>query len=164
VHAGDENRLAGYTALPLDQNPYRDAFDSHRLVAGVIVPAPGSYDIVFDTPRGGRAGGFRFRYWRNDTAPPAVRLIGVHTGFVEFAVADGGSGVDAGSIEAQVDGRRVAVSLSSGRARVSLARISRGRHALTFTVADYQETKNNENVARILPNTRTVRRTIVVRR
>jgi hypothetical protein len=32
---------------------------------------------------------------------------------------------------------------------------------LTFTVSDYQETKNMEDVARILPNTRTLRTTFV---
>jgi hypothetical protein len=36
-----------------------------------------------------------------------------------------------------------------------------GRHTLNLTVSDYQETKNMENVARILPNTRTVRTTFV---
>jgi hypothetical protein len=35
--------------------------------------------------------------------------------------------------------------------------VAPGRHTLTFTAADYQETKNMENVARILPNTRTLR-------
>ncbi len=39
--------------------------------------------------------------------------------------------------------------------------IGPGRHTLTFTASDYQETKNMENVARILPNTRTVRTTFV---
>jgi len=32
---------------------------------------------------------------------------------------------------------------------------------LNLTVSDYQEAKNMENVARILPNTRTVRTTFV---
>jgi hypothetical protein len=32
---------------------------------------------------------------------------------------------------------------------------------LTFTVSDYQETKNMENVARILPNTRTLRTSFI---
>jgi hypothetical protein len=51
------------------------------------------------------------------------------------------------------------VSYSDGRARVSLALLSRGRHVLNFSVADYQETKNMENVPRILPNTRTIQTT-----
>jgi hypothetical protein len=42
VRAGDENRLAGYTALPYDQNPYRASYGRHRLVAGVALPGPGA--------------------------------------------------------------------------------------------------------------------------
>ena len=44
-----EDRLAGYTALPFDLNPYRKSFGERRPVAGVDVPAPGAYDVVFDT-------------------------------------------------------------------------------------------------------------------
>ena len=39
----------------------------------------------------------------------------------------------------------------------------RGRHTLTLRVADYQESKNMEDVARILPNTRSVSARFVVR-
>jgi subtilisin family serine protease len=157
VRAGDENRLAGYTALPFDQNPYRAGYGRHRLVAGAVLPGPGVYDIVFDTPRGTRSGGFRFRFWQNDVTPPSVRVLGVRNGFLQLAVNDGGSGVDPLSLEARIDEKPVAVSYASGRARLPLAGVPRGRHSLTFTVADYQETKNMENVARILPNTRTLK-------
>ncbi len=161
VRAGDENRLAGYTGLPFDQNPYRAGFGRHRLVAGVALPGPGVYDVVFDTPRGSRSGGFRFRFWQGDVRPPSVRVLGVRKGFLELAVSDGGSGVDPVSLQARIDGDFVPVSVSSGRARLSLAGVARGRHTLSFTASDYQETKNMENVARILPNTRTVRTTFV---
>ena len=54
-------------------------------------------------------------------------------------------------------------SYASGRVR-GLAGLGGPRLAhLTFSVSDYQETKNMENVARILPNTRTVRVTFVKR-
>jgi hypothetical protein len=159
VRGGDENRLAGYTALPFDQNPYRSTYGRHRLVAGVALPGPGVYDVVFDTPRGARSGAFRFRFWQNDVHPPSVRLLGVRKGFLELAVGDAGSGVDPLSLEARIDGDVVPVTYASGRARLPLARIAGGRHALSFSVADYQETKNMENVARILPNTRTLRTT-----
>ena len=162
VRAGDENRLAGYTALPMDVNPYRDGFGRHRLVAGVVLPGAGSYDIVFDTPRGGRTGGFRFRFWRGDTKPPAVRVLGLRGSFLELAVIDQASGVDPASLLANIDGSRARVSYAAGRARISVARLARGRHVLSFTVADYQETKNMEDVARILPNTRVVRTTFRV--
>jgi subtilisin family serine protease len=161
VRAGDENRLAGYTGLPFDQNPYRTSFGRHRLVAGVALPGPGVYDVVFDTPRGARSGGFRFRFWQGDVRPPSVRVLGVRNGFLELAVTDGGSGVDPQSLQARIDGNFVPVSFASGRARLSLAGDARGRHTLSFTASDYQETKNMENVARILPNTRTVRTTFI---
>jgi subtilisin family serine protease len=162
VRAGDENRLAGYTALPFDQNPYRPSTGRHRLVAGVVRPGPGVYDVVFDTPRGRKPGGFRFRYWIGDASPPSVRLLGVRGRFLYLAVTDRGSGVDPTSLHATIDGDDSFVSLAGARARVSLAGVSRGRHALTLTVADYQETKNMENVARVLPNTRTLRTTFFV--
>jgi subtilisin family serine protease len=162
VRAGDESRLAGYTALPFDQNPYRQSYGRHRLVVGVVRPAPGVYDVVFDTPRGGRPGSFRFRYWLGDTAPPSVRVLGVRGRFLDLAVTDRGSGVDATSLRVTIDGDEASVGLIGGRARVSLLGVRRGRHMLTVTVADYQETKNMENVARVLPNTRTLRTTFVV--
>jgi subtilisin family serine protease len=157
VRAGDENRLAGYTALPFDQNPYRATYGRYRLVAGVVLPGPGAYDVVFDTPQGARPGAFRFRFWRGDVSPPVIRALGVRGGAFELAVSDGGSGVDPVSLVAEVDGDPSAVFFANGRARVSLSGLSPGRHTLTFTASDYQETKNMENVPRILPNTRTVR-------
>jgi subtilisin family serine protease len=161
VRAGDENRLAGYTGLPFDQNPYRSTYGRHRLVAGVVLPAPGVYDVVFDTPRGARSGAFRFRFWQGDVQPPSVRVLGVRNRFLELAVSDRGSGVDPLSLRVQIDGEFVPASYASGRARVPVADLARGRHALTFTISDYQETKNMENVARILPNTRTLRTTFL---
>ncbi|MGB8003786.1 MAG: S8 family serine peptidase [Gaiellaceae bacterium] len=163
VRSGDENRLAGYTALPFDQNPYRASYGRHRLVAGVALPGPGLYDVVFDTPSRGRAGGFRFRFWLGDASPPTVRPLGVRRGFYELAVGDSRSGVDPESLQAHVGDDFVPSSYASGRVRVSLASVARGSHTLTFAVSDYQETKNMENVARILPNTRTVRVTFVKR-
>jgi hypothetical protein len=160
VRNGDENRLAGYTALPLDVNPYRASYGRHRLVAGVVLPAPGTYDIVFDTPSAARPGGFRFRYWVGDTQPPLVRVLGVRGRHLELSITDRGSGVDPQSLDARVDGDRTPVSFSDGVARVPA---SRGRHVLNFSVADYQETKNMEDVARIRPNTRTIRASFTVR-
>jgi subtilisin family serine protease len=161
VRAGDENRLAGYSALPYDQNTYRDSYGRHRLVAGVVLPAPGLYDVVFDTPRRARAGGFRFRFWLADVTPPTVRVRGVRLGFLEVAVSDGGSGVDPESLQALIDGKGATVTYRSGVARVPVESLSAGRHTLAFTASDYEETKNMEDIAGILPNTRTVRTTFV---
>ncbi len=163
VRAGDENRLAGYSALPFDENPYRQSYGRHRPVAGVVLPAPGVYDIVFDTPRRGRPGGFTFHYWQGDATPPSVRAVGVRGRFFELGVSDRGSGVDPRSLHVQVDGDDRPVAYSGGRARVLLAGLSRGRHRLILSVADYQETKNMEDVAQILPNTRTFTTTFVRR-
>ena len=162
VRGGDENRLAGYTASPVRPEPLPRGYGRHRLVAGVALPGPGVYDIVFDTPRGARSGAFRFRFWLGDVRPPSVRVLGVRSGFLELAVTDSGSGVD--PVVAPGVGSTATSSPSRLRpaVRACLWRASpRGRHTLSFTVSDYQETKNMENVARILPNTRTVRTTFV---
>jgi hypothetical protein len=158
VRGADENRLAGLTALPYDANPYRASEGSHRLIAGVILPAPGIYDVVFDTPARGHSGRFSFRFWQGDTTPPTVRLLGLRTGALELRVTDGGSGVDPTSLVAHIDGTERPVTFTAGLVRVSLKGLTRGSHTLAFTAADYQEAKNNENVRGILPNTRTLRR------
>jgi len=162
VRADDENRLAGYTALPFDLNPYRSSVGRHRLVAGVILPAPGVYDVVFDTPQAGRAGGFAFRYWIGDTVPPSVRVLGVRSGFLDIAVIDRGAGVDPTSLHAEIEGDGFPVSYAAGVARVPISSVARGRWTLTFRAADYQETKNNEDLAPVLPNTRILKTTFVV--
>jgi hypothetical protein len=46
---------------------------------------------------------------------------------------------------------------------VSLRGVTRGRKIVQAEVSDYQESKNQENVARILPNTARLRAAIVVR-
>jgi len=40
---------------------------------------------------------------------------------------------------------------------------ARGRHLLVLRASDYQETKNMEDVAKILPNTATLRISVTVR-
>ena len=75
VFAGDENHLVGFTGLPTDLNPYLETFGEARPVAGVVLPAPGTYEIVFDTRSARRAGPFTFRYWMNDTTPPRLHVL-----------------------------------------------------------------------------------------
>jgi subtilisin family serine protease len=166
VRDGDENRLAGYTALPFDANPYRSTYGNIRPVVGVVRPAAGAYDVVFDTPRGSRRGVFTFRFWVNDTTPPRVRFLSAGGGFLRVGVSDGGSGVDPRSMRALIDGGGRSVSFfgrAGGVARVSLAGLAAGRHLLVFRAADYQETKNMEDIGPILPNTRVLRKTFVLR-
>ena len=70
---------------------------------------------------------------------------------------DAGSGVDPASLQATIDGKPAEIVYARGRATISLARASRGRHTPVFRAADYQELKNMENVPKILPNTRGLR-------
>jgi hypothetical protein len=82
----------------------------------------------------------------------------VRGGTLRVAVTDRGSGVDPTALAARIDGEDRDVVYSNGVARISLTGIGRGGHTLVFTAADYQEVKNNENVAGVLPNTRRVQR------
>jgi hypothetical protein len=147
---GNEHRLVGYAALPLDLNPYRSTFGARRSIAGAVLPAAGSYDIVFDTRAAADAGPFRFRYWVNDTTPPRLRVVGATGGRIVVAATDAGAGVDPASTAATLDGRSVKARYANGRVTIAAAR---GRHRLVLQVADYQETKNMEDVPKIRPNT-----------
>jgi hypothetical protein len=166
VMAGDENRLTGYTGLPLDVNPYRDTYGNRRPVAGAVLPAPGSYDLVFDQAGKGRP--FSFRYWVDDTRPPTVTLrtrTVAPGGALEATATDAGAGVDPASIRARLDNTAVTAKLTGSRVTIRVpATVAAGSHTLVLSVADYQETKNMEDVARILPNTRTLTASVTVRR
>jgi subtilisin family serine protease len=166
VVAGDENRLTGYSALPLNLNPYTNGFGRAEPVVAALRPAAGSYDVVFETQSAAAAGRFTFRFWIDDRAPPSVRLLTptASDSVVRLSAVDRGSGVDPRSLAAEVDGvpRRVRYNRRNARVTVDVAGIRSGRHTLVVAVADYQETKNNENVLRILPNTRLFRTTFVV--
>jgi subtilisin family serine protease len=168
VRAGDEDRLAGFTALPIRLNPYAEGFYSPEPVVGVFRPAPGFYELVFDTPSRRAAGPFTFRFWLNDTTPPSVRLLSrtiSRTGRLRLAVRDRGSGVDPEALVATVDGRlrTVIYDRRRGLAEVVAAGLTHGSHRLVVDASDYQETKNNEDGARTLPNTRRLSTTFFVR-
>ncbi|TML66487.1 MAG: hypothetical protein E6G13_13425 [Actinobacteria bacterium] len=156
VRGDDENRLAGYTALPLDLNPYRAVYGTPRPVAGAVVPGPGTYSIVFDSARGVARGPFTFRFWIGDTTPPSLRVLTRTSSALRLAVHDSGAGVDPTSFHASVDGHGRSVAFSRGIATVSLAGVGAGTHTVVVRVADYQETKNMEDVGPVLPNTRTL--------
>jgi subtilisin family serine protease len=161
----DENRLTGYAGLPVAHNPYLDSFRQTVPAAGALSPRPGDYAIVFDS--GGRAGAgrFTFRYWVNDVTAPVLRLRtrSLASGASLLVRAtDAGSGVDPGSIAATVDGEKSETSFRRGVVSISTGTLAPGPHRLRLRVSDYQETKNTENVARILPNTRTLTTTFTV--
>jgi len=155
---GSEDRLAGYTALPLDLNPYRRSYGTRRRISAVLLPAGGTYNVVFDSTRAG-GGPFTFRYWVSDVTPPRLRVRST-VGAIVVAAADTGSGIDPTSIAATLDGKRVTARFASGAIRIQAAK---GRHRLVLSASDYQEAKNTEDVAKILPNTKTLRATVRVR-
>ena len=159
VVAGDENRLVGFSGLPVDINPYRDY---GRVVAsvGAILPKPGAYDFVFDTPAGAKPGAFRFRFWINDSTPPRVRVLRALGRFIRLGITDAGAGVDPGSISLRVDGRQVPYSFTRN---VLLVHTTAGTHRVSVVVSDFQEPKNMEDVGPVLPNTRTFTARVRVR-
>ena len=81
-------------------------------------------------------------------------------GAIVVSATDAGSGVDPSSIAATLDGKVVKATYGRGTIRIAA---SKGTHHLVLSVADFQETKNMEDVPRILPNTRTLRATVRVR-
>ena len=160
VVAGDESRLTGYPALPFNLNPYLEAFGERTPVAGAIRPLAGRYDVVFDSRTAAGAGAFTFRFWVDDVTPPKAQLLtrSVRRGqAIRVRLGDTGSGVDRSSLLVTVDGRFRSATLAGGVVRIATAGLSRGRHVLRLQASDYQETRNMENVARILPNTRVLR-------
>jgi hypothetical protein len=165
VDAGDERRLAGYAALPYNLNPYLRGFGDPVLAAGVILPAAGSYDIVFDSRSASRAGAFSFRYWLNDVTPPSVKLSAARVTRgrpLTVTTSDAGSGVDGSSLVIAIDGADRGGNYRAGRILIPTTGLRPGQHQLRLQISDYQETRNMENVAKILPNTRVLTATFTV--
>jgi subtilisin family serine protease len=165
VRAGDENRLLGEMALPYNANPYLPGYGVPTRVAGAALPGAGDYDVVFDSPTPSGAGAFTFRFWIGDTTPPSARLVSARRGLLRISAHDTGSGIDPSRIRLFVDGRGHSARFDASRGLVlaSVRNLRRGRHTLKLRVSDYQESKNMENVHRILPNTRRLTTTFVVR-
>ena len=80
-----------------------------------------------------------------------------------MSASDAGAGVYPESIVARVDGDSVRAGFRRGVISIPTGGLAVGKHALSLRVSDYQESKNTENVARILPNTRTSTFTFRVR-
>jgi hypothetical protein len=166
VVAGDESRLTGYPGLPVNVNPYLGAYFTPTAAAGALRPARGAYDIVFDSGTGAGAGPFAFRFWIDDVTQPRARLLTrmVRRGEpLRMRMSDAGSGVDTSSLVVRVDGTERDVVVTGGLVLLPTGDITRGRHMLRLQVSDHQETRNTETVGRILPNTRAIRTTVVVR-
>jgi subtilisin family serine protease len=168
VYAGDENRLLGPIALPMNVNPYTARFHAPALVAGAIRPAATTYDVVFDSGTKATAGRFTFRFWVDDTVAPRLSLLTRIVGAqrrVRVSARDVGSGIDPRSVIARVDGRPHPARYvrRAGAIVLSTRGLAPGRHMLVLGVSDHQEAKNMENALRILPNTTRLRVAFVVR-
>jgi subtilisin family serine protease len=166
VAGNDENRVVGYTGMPVSLNPYEGLYRAEPVV-GAVLPAPGVYDLVFDTPTGKRPGAFSFRFWVNDSSPPSIRLLSRRAVVgrpMRFAVRDTGSGVDPFSLSAKVGSARARFRYAHGVLSIPTASLAPGTLHVTVTASDYQETKNMEDVGPVLPNTRVFSTTVTLRR
>ena len=156
VRNDDENQLVGYTGIPATLNPYGD-FGDPAPVVGAVLPMPGVYDFVFDTPTGRTPGGFTFRFWVNDTTPPTITLrtrkvsVGKQ---IRLSLHDAGAGVDPGSISVSLGKRKASFSYADGTLSIPTSKTHTGRVPIIVRAADYQELKNMEDVGPVLPNTR----------
>jgi subtilisin family serine protease len=166
VAGDDENRVVGYAGLPVTLNPYQGLGRAVPVV-GAVLPNPGTYEVVFDTPTGSRPGPFTFRFWIDDTTPPTIRLLDrtVRAGQpIRFSVRDSGSGVDPSSLQTRMRGAPVAFTYANGILSIGTAGLPAGADRVSVTASDYQETKNMEDVGPVLPNTSVLRTTVTLRR
>jgi subtilisin family serine protease len=166
VSAGDESRLTGVAGLPVNNNPYLDSFGAPVLAAGATRADAGVYDVVFDSRTRLGAGRFTFRFWVDDVTAPRANLVAASVARgrpFRIRVTDTGSGVDPGSVRVTLDGLSAPRAVRGGSITVPTGDFELGRHVLLVRVSDFQETRNDENVARILPNTRTLRAVVTVR-
>jgi hypothetical protein len=166
VAGNDENRVVGYTGMPASLNPYLGLSHAEPAV-GAVLPDPGTYEFVFDTPTHAKPGAFTFRFWVNDTTPPSIRRLGrvVTIGrSLRFAVHDSGSGLNPRGFHARIGDRVVRVRYADGVLYLRTKGLRPGRRAVVVKASDYQETKNMEDVGPVLPNTRVLHTTVTLRR
>ncbi|MFQ5426860.1 MAG: hypothetical protein ACE5EV_07250, partial [Gaiellales bacterium] len=168
VMDGDENRLAGAGSLPFVANPFQRSLGGPALIAAVLKPQTGRYTVVFDSRSRQDAGAFRFRFWINDLVPPTIHVPDrVARGeALRVRVRDRGSGVDPRSLLVRVDQGGLGPAVWDRKRReirIDTRGLAAGRHTVVVRAADRQEAKNTENTGPILPNTREVTASFVVR-
>jgi hypothetical protein len=64
---------------------------------------------------------------------------------------------------ATLDGKAQSTSWNNGILQITTKGAFPGTHKLRLQISDYQESRNTENVPPILPNTRVLNATIVIR-
>ena len=162
----DENRVVGYTGLPATLNPYQGV-SREEPVVGAVLPDPGTYEFVFDTPTHAKPGAFTFRFWVNDTSPPTIRRLARKVVIgrpLRFAVHDSGSGLDPRGFHAWIGGRLVRVKYADGVLSLRTKGLRPGKRTVTVKASDNQETKNMEDVGPVLPNTRVLHTAVTLLR
>ena len=156
----------GYTGVPATLNPYGNFGDAAPVV-GAVLPTPGVYDFVFDTPTGAQP------------RPVHVPLLDQrHDAARRQAAHADGHGRDADSSRRARRGsrRRSAARSPSMSARgscpsryahgtlsIPTSKAHTGRIRITVQASDYQELKNMEDVGPVLPNTRVVHAFVTAR-
>ena len=165
VAAGDENRIQGFESLPYTSNPYLSSFQLGRPVVGGDPAGQGLLRrrLRHAERRAARRVHVPLLDRRHDPAgrPPAHEVS-----------AGGRAARLASRTRARASTRR-RFRRVDGIARADHAGapagqpwpglLAPGRHKLVVVASDLQEVKNDENVTRILPNTRVLRTTFVVR-
>ena len=149
----DENRLTGYAGLPVNHNPYIDEFRERVLAAGCSRRLRASTRSS-STARPRRARGVHVPVLgqRRDAAVAAAphrerRAAGIPSSFRDRRRR----GRLPESIGITVDGSRARGTLRGGSSAIPTGGLAAGTHRLRVRVSDFQESKNTENVARILP-------------
>ena len=135
---------------------------------GAVLPDPGTYEFVFDTPTGAKPGAFTFRFWveRHVTAvDPAPRPQAHARAAAPLSPSTTRApGSTRSRSTRSVGGQAVPLSYTHGVLSLPTKGLRPGRTTLVVTASDYQETKNMEDVGPVLPNTRILRTTVTLRR
>ena len=165
VAAGDENRLVGYAALPVDDQPVRRALRTREPVVGASCPAPGATTSSSTRPPARAPGGSPSASGSTTRRRRRVRLLSEPSRAAQrlrLAVTDAGSGVDPASLLAH--GRRPGRAISRSRAasRRSRSAATPG-HAPARPQAPTTRRRRTWRTSAVLPNTRMLRTTFVVR-
>ena len=158
VQAGDERRLTGYAALPLNLNPYLRTFGDPVLAAGAILPRRDATTSSSTAPPLRGPGGSPSASGSTTPRRPSRRCgRGARPGQpLAVTVADRGAESTRPRSSSGKEAR-AACAVREGVVRVPTNGLRPRPAALRLQVSDYQETRNMENVGRILPNTRILR-------